>query len=145
MSVLSVLGVALLLTASVDRMAGTNYEDALTLANCAESALELAVRDLNRIPDWNAVLDGTVQSTLIDGPPGGIRAPCPVSQSICCPDERPDVREPIVLLGCGDRGRDRRTALGCQQSSLGSIPLRHAALRHAPSRGRGLHRGLDRR
>lgn len=77
MSVLSALGVALLLTASVDRMAGTNYEDALTLANCAESALELAVRDLNRIPDWNAVLDGTVQSTLIDGPPGGIRSPLP--------------------------------------------------------------------
>ena len=77
MSVLSMLGVALLLSASVDRLAGTNHEDAVTLANSAESALELAVRDLNRIADWNRVLDGTVQSTLVDGPAGGVRAPRP--------------------------------------------------------------------
>ena len=77
MSVLSVLGVALLLTASVDRLSGTNHEDALMLANWAESGLELAIRDLNRVPDWDSVLDGTVQSTLTDGPIGGVRSPLP--------------------------------------------------------------------
>ena len=77
MSVLSILGMALLVSASVDRLSSTNHADAVSLSNAAESALELAARDLNRIADWNSVLDGSLQSTLIDGPVGGVRAPLP--------------------------------------------------------------------
>jgi type II secretory pathway pseudopilin PulG len=77
MSMLSVIGLALALSASTDRLAASNYSEATELANAAESALELAVRDLSSIPDWAGVLTGELQSTLVDGPSGGVRQPLP--------------------------------------------------------------------
>ena len=77
MSMLSVIGLALALSASTDRLAASNYGEATELANVAESALELAARDLSSIPDWAGVLTGELQSTLVDGPPGGVRQPFP--------------------------------------------------------------------
>ena len=75
MSVFSVLGMALALTASVDRLAATNHELAIELGNFAETALELAIRDLNGA-DWDDALRGITQSTSTDGPPG-VRQPWP--------------------------------------------------------------------
>jgi type II secretory pathway pseudopilin PulG len=77
MSLISILGAALLLSASVDRLSATNYDEALSLANFAESSLELAMRDLSRAPDWTVALDGTMPSSLTDGPPSGPRQPLP--------------------------------------------------------------------
>ena len=75
MSVFSVLGMALALTASVDRLAATNHEHAVELGNFAETALELAIRDLDTA-DWDDVLRGVTQSASTDGPPG-VRQPWP--------------------------------------------------------------------
>ena len=75
MSVFSVLGMALALTASVDRLAATNHELAVELGNFAETALELAIRDLGAA-NWDDVLRGVTQSASTDGPPG-VRQPWP--------------------------------------------------------------------
>lgn len=69
-SFLSALGLGLVLSTSIARMADSNHEDAVTLLNAAESALELAARDLGRIADWNLVLSGVARSALADGPAG---------------------------------------------------------------------------
>jgi hypothetical protein len=77
MSVMSMLGLGLLLSSTVDRLAATNHDDGLALANFAESGLELAARELATVADWNALLAGTIQSSLTDGPPAGVRQPLP--------------------------------------------------------------------
>ena len=77
MSALSVMAFALALSASVDRLAETNHHEAMELANAAESALELAARDLAVIPDWDPVLAGELQGQRVDGLPDGIRQPLP--------------------------------------------------------------------
>lgn len=69
-SFLSTLGLGLVLSSSIARMADSNHEDAVALLNAAESALELAVRDLGRIADWNLVLSGAARSALVDGVAG---------------------------------------------------------------------------
>ena len=72
-SLFSALGLGLALATSTARMADHNHEEAVSLLNAAESALELASRDLGSIPDWNRVLDGSMRSTAVDGSPGGLR------------------------------------------------------------------------
>ena len=67
---MSALGLGLVLSSSIGRMADSNHEDAIVLLNAAESALELAARDLARIADWNLVLSGAARSALVDGPAG---------------------------------------------------------------------------
>ena len=52
-SLFSALGLGLALATSTARMADHNHEAAVWLLNAAESALELASRDLGSIPDWN--------------------------------------------------------------------------------------------
>jgi hypothetical protein len=72
-SLFSALGLALSLSSAVDRMAASNRHEAVQLLNEADAALELAARDLSRIADWNAVLDGRLRSSMVDGPPSGTR------------------------------------------------------------------------
>ena len=77
-SLFSALGLALALSSSVERLAATNHDEAITLLNAADAGLELALQDLAAIPDWNTVLSGTVRSTWVDGPPSGPRTPSPL-------------------------------------------------------------------
>ena len=72
-SLFTALGLGLTLSSSSARLADHNHEVAVTLLNAAESALELASRDLAAIADWNGVLDGSIRSPAVDGMPGGIR------------------------------------------------------------------------
>lgn len=72
-SLFSALGLALSLSSAADRMASANYEEAAHLLNAADAALELAAREMSRVADWNAVLAGTVRSSIVDGPPSGTR------------------------------------------------------------------------
>ena len=58
----------------------------------AEAALASALVDLTAVNDWNRVLDGSIASTLRDGPPSGSRT---VSGSIV------DLDEATHLLLCG--------------------------------------------
>jgi hypothetical protein len=66
----SALGLSLILGSSLDRLTSGNHRDVTTSLNAADAAVALAVRELDRIADWTPVLQGSVQSSLVDGPPG---------------------------------------------------------------------------
>jgi len=70
---LSALGLGLALSSTAARMADHNHEDAITMLNAAESALNLALRDLSTAAEWSLVLDGTLRGSLVDGTPSGPR------------------------------------------------------------------------
>jgi hypothetical protein len=72
-SLFSALGLGLALSSSAARMADHNHEDATVTLNAAESALNLAVRDLAAITEWSQALDGTIRGSLVDGAPSGLR------------------------------------------------------------------------
>lgn len=69
MTFLTAAGLGLALSASVSRMSAANHDEALMLMNAAESALDLAARELARyrIDD---VLSGAQASSLSDGAAG---------------------------------------------------------------------------
>ena len=69
MTMLAAVGLGLTLTSSVARLSAANYEEALALMNAAESALELAARELAPLP-IDDVLGGAQSSPLVDGAPG---------------------------------------------------------------------------
>jgi type II secretory pathway pseudopilin PulG len=70
LSVLAVVGAGIAVSSTSARASTTNQLEALELANAAESALELAGRELAAIADWNSVLTGARASGLVDGVPG---------------------------------------------------------------------------
>jgi hypothetical protein len=69
MSMLAAAGLGLALGTSVSRMGTANHDEAVALANAAESALELAARELRGLP-LDEVLDGSRASAFVDGAPG---------------------------------------------------------------------------
>ncbi len=69
----SALGLGVVLTTSAERLTMGNFDDSVHALNAADAALELAVNELGRIEDWNAVLTGVQLSPLIDGLPSGTR------------------------------------------------------------------------
>lgn len=72
-SLFSALGLGLALSSSAARMADHNHEDAILTLNAAESALNLAIRDLSMIADWSLVLNGSLRGSITDGPSAGPR------------------------------------------------------------------------
>ena len=71
--VLSALGAGLVLSSATDVRIAANDRDAWEAFHEADAALDRAMADLDGVADWSAVLSGTVQSTFVDGPPGGVR------------------------------------------------------------------------
>jgi hypothetical protein len=69
LAMLAAVGVALTLSSTLARVAAANYDDAVNLMNAAESALDLASRELASV-DLDEVLSGARTSTLVDGPAG---------------------------------------------------------------------------
>jgi hypothetical protein len=67
---LSALAGGLIFSSMLGRSITANHEEATTLANASDSALELTVRELAQVADWNSILAGGSTSTLVDGPPG---------------------------------------------------------------------------
>ena len=65
-ALLSALGLALALVASTEMLIAASYAAAHELTYVAEGGLEIAEQELRRVPDWNAVLAGAIQSTWID-------------------------------------------------------------------------------
>ena len=65
------LGLALIVT--MEGRAAGNLRESVAMLYAANGALELAARDLSRIEDWDAALDGGVRGTIVDGPPTGVR------------------------------------------------------------------------
>jgi type II secretory pathway pseudopilin PulG len=71
---LSAIGLGLLLATASERLTSANYVDSVEALNAADAALELAARELARIPDWNPVLEGTLRSGLTDDVAAGPRS-----------------------------------------------------------------------
>jgi hypothetical protein len=73
LSLLTAFGVAMLLTSSSEvRIAGT-FRDQRSAIYAADAIVARAADELIGAPDWNALLDGSLTSTLVDGPPTGMR------------------------------------------------------------------------
>ena len=73
-SFLSAIGMGLALIVVMDRLASGNLRGSVALLYAADTALELAVRDLARLDDWDLALTGAARSTFADGEPSGVRA-----------------------------------------------------------------------
>jgi hypothetical protein len=73
MLLMSALGAALILTTSSETMIAGNFRDGGEALYAADAVLERSIDDLLTVSDWNPLLDGSVQSAFIDGPPGGSR------------------------------------------------------------------------
>lgn len=72
-SFMSAIGLGLALIVFMDGLASGNLRESVAILYAADAALELAVRELSPIEDWNTVLAGEVRSALVDGPPSGVR------------------------------------------------------------------------
>ena len=70
---LSALGLGALLAVFMDRLATGNMAGSVAMLYAAESAIEVAARDLAQIADWDEVLSGDQRSTFTDGLAGGVR------------------------------------------------------------------------
>jgi type II secretory pathway pseudopilin PulG len=70
LSVLAAVAAGVTVSFKLARSSTTHQLEAADVANAAESALELAARELAAIADWDAVLNGARASGLVDGAPG---------------------------------------------------------------------------
>jgi hypothetical protein len=73
MSMMIALGTALILTTATETKITTNFRNNGESLYAADAAIERSLDDLLTIPDWNNLLNGTVKSALVDGPPTGPR------------------------------------------------------------------------
>lgn len=71
---LSALGIGILMAVFMDRLATGNMSGSVAMLYAADSAIEIAARDLAQIADWDGVLNGIQGSSFTDGAPGGARA-----------------------------------------------------------------------
>jgi hypothetical protein len=70
---LSALGAALTLTTSTETLISANFRNAGEGLYAADAVVERTMDDLLTVPDWDKLLDGSLQSGFIDGPPTGVR------------------------------------------------------------------------
>jgi hypothetical protein len=71
---LAALGVVVTLTTSTEMIIAGGYRGGEAARYAAEAAAERALADLSQAGDWNAFVGGSMRSTFVDGPPGGVRA-----------------------------------------------------------------------
>lgn len=71
---LSALGIGILMAVFMDRLATGNMIGSVAMLYAADSAIEIAARDLAQLEDWNAALNGSRLGSLTDGIAGGVRA-----------------------------------------------------------------------
>lgn len=74
MSFLAALGLGLTLIVFIERLAAGNMRSSVDMLHAADAGLELAARDLAHVPNWSDALSGSMQSSFIDGVPGGTRS-----------------------------------------------------------------------
>lgn len=70
LALFSSIAAGLALSSTTGALVAANYEEAVALANLADSALDLTTRELAAIGDWNDVLTGVRVSALVDGAAG---------------------------------------------------------------------------
>jgi hypothetical protein len=74
MMLMTALGMSLVLTTSSETMIAGNFRTGGEALYAADAILERSMDDLLTIPDWNKLLDGSLQSGFIDGLPSGERS-----------------------------------------------------------------------
>lgn len=74
MVLLAALGAGLLLMTTTEVKVTRNFRVATEALYAADGALEMAMGEVAAVPDWNLLLNGSVRSAFVDGPPGGLRA-----------------------------------------------------------------------
>lgn len=105
-TLLSAVLAAVVAISATDLEIASAFERGLQVTYAAEAGLSRALVDLDRLPDWSSVLDGTVRSTVTDGLPEGVRT-VPGGVSV-------DLDLVLSLATCGSRPPctdGRRTAV----------------------------------
>jgi len=93
MTLLLALGMALVMTTMTETRIASNYTSGTEAFYAADAAVERVMDEILTVPDWNQILNGSVQSAFIDGPPSGERT---------LPDgTKLDLSEATNLLRCG--------------------------------------------
>jgi hypothetical protein len=70
---LSALGASLVMVTSSEAMAANNFRRAQESLYAADAALERALDDVRSASSWDLLIDGSLQSSFIDGLPSGTR------------------------------------------------------------------------
>jgi ketosteroid isomerase-like protein len=73
MMLLTALGLGLVMTTMSETMITAAYRDGGEAMYAADAGVERVMQELLTVPDWNRILTGQVQSSLVDGPPTGAR------------------------------------------------------------------------
>lgn len=73
MMLLTALGLGLVMTTMSETMITGHYRDSGEAMYAADAGVERVMQELLTVPDWNRILTGQVQSSLVDGPPTGTR------------------------------------------------------------------------
>lgn len=60
-------------SSAADMRIASAFQRAIEADYAAEAGVARALVDLGAVPDFTAVLDGSVRSAFVDGPPGGVR------------------------------------------------------------------------
>ena len=82
---LTALGAAVVMVSNTETMIAANHRNSSEALYAADAALERVVQDLLMIPRWNDVLNGTVQSSFIDGSMTTTKAlPAGGTLTLCC-------------------------------------------------------------
>lgn len=72
-SLLSALGIGLMLAIFMDRLATGNLAASVALLHAADAGIELVAHDLAGGVNWDDALSGAVRGSFTDGTPGGVR------------------------------------------------------------------------
>ena len=70
---LTALGLGLLMVTMTETMISANFRDGGEAVYAADAGVERVMQDLLTVSDWNRILQGTLQSSFIDGAPSGTR------------------------------------------------------------------------
>jgi hypothetical protein len=71
--IISALGMALVLGTSTESMIVRNFKSGAGGVYAADAAVQQALSELAAVSDWSGVLDGSIHSAFVDGPPSGQR------------------------------------------------------------------------
>ena len=73
MLLMAALGAVLMLTTSSEMLIAAAFRHGEAARYAAEAAAERVLADLSPAGNWDPLLEGSAQSTFVDGPPGGTR------------------------------------------------------------------------
>ena len=90
---ISALGMALVLGTSTETMIARNFRSGAGGVYAAEAVVEQALDELAAVPDWTALVNGSLHSALTDGPPSGERT--------MADGTRINLTEVLNLANCG--------------------------------------------